>query len=165
MFATLELFYHNAGRLLFKRSDIIQVERRLPGRSLCSYMANVKSVVLIIGRGYTMRTRLRRDKRAILPTSTYLPLNACAVAAAAAAAPRPTYCLNNNFKRMSHCISDYSDLNPLNRDKTCLNMLLARRKSNENSTIEYRLCFIASCYKTMNKRNRSCPYYMENLCT
>lgn len=39
-------------------------ERRhgLPGRSLYSYMANVKSVVLIIGRGYTMRTRLRRDK-------------------------------------------------------------------------------------------------------
>lgn len=90
-------------------------------------MANVKSVVLIIGRGYTMRTRLRRDKPSI-PNRAQCDSRP--------AGPRPTYGLNNNFKRMSHCISDYSDLSPLNRDITCLNMLLANKKK-EKSSIEY----------------------------
>lgn len=100
-------------------------ERRhgLPGRSLYSYMANVKSVVLIIGRGYTMRTRLRRDK---LCTPIWVRIE-CDTAGPRPDS-RPTYCLNNNFKRMSHCISDYSDLSPLNTDKTCLNMLGAVKK-------------------------------------
>lgn len=111
MFAALKLFYHNTVRLLFKESDIIRGAARLPRRSLCSYMANVKSVVLIIGHGYTMRTRLRRDKRSI---SIRVVLNA--------PDSRPTYCLNNNFKRMSHCISDYFDLSPLKRDKACFHV-------------------------------------------
>lgn len=107
MFAALKLFYHNAARLLFKGAILSEPGPGLPGRSLCSYMANVKSVVLIIGRGHTMRTRLRRDKRRA----------SIRVFIECAPDPRPTCCLNNNFKRMSHCITDYSDLSPLNRDK------------------------------------------------
>lgn len=48
---------------------------------------------------------------------------------------RPTCCLNNNFKRMSHCISDYSDLTPLNRDKVRSNTIHVARKTKENSII------------------------------
>lgn len=127
MFAALKLFYHNAVWLLFKGSDIIR-RLGLPGRSLYSYMANVKSVVLIIGRGYTMRTRLRRDK---LCTPIWVRIE-CDTAGLRPDS-RPTYCLNNNFKRMSHCISDYSDLSLLNRDKTCLSVYgIVKKKRKRN---------------------------------
>lgn len=89
MFAALKLFYHNTAGLLFKGA--ILSDRGLPRRSLYSYMANVKSVVLIIELEHTMRTRLRRDKQ----SCTYLRRIECDTRAAAVPAPgstRPRLC-------------------------------------------------------------------------